>query len=147
MITAQVILLQCLQDHMQIPGVVFSTNEPAINYTAPVAYVAGAIEAIRAGANYTPPVTEPPEITSTTKGSAKISVRVYPNPSKETIYCDFESKGSANIHITDQTGKVVLTKSATGKNEQLNISELPQGLYIVTISTEEGVAIQKLVKE
>jgi hypothetical protein len=68
---------------------------------------------------------------------------IYPNPSKNTV--NF-SESVKNLIIYDLNGKIVLTHIDLAL--QLNISNLPEGNYIITSYTKEGKKFtQKLIKK
>lgn len=128
----------------------YASNEPAINYTAPVAYLAAGIEAIFAGATYTPPYTAPPVTGIFNSTSATIPVNVYPNPSKEEITVEFENNGLATVSVSDVTGKIVREEVApqgTWVSQKINIQNLPQGIYFINIRTEEGSSVKKIIRQ
>jgi len=73
------------------------------------------------------------------------SMKVYPNPASDVVWLDFtkiETQSPAvNVLITDIQGKVVLDREVgmTGgvQVEQLDISNLVSGVYIIAVSNEE----------
>jgi hypothetical protein len=72
------------------------------------------------------------------------SFTLYPNPAKDELHI----KSSSPIHrveIYSLTGSLQIYNDAF--NEKINISSLPQGVYMVKIRTSAGTAIQKMVKE
>ena len=70
---------------------------------------------------------------------------LYPNPATDGFYIDTKYNSTA-VSIYDLSGTLVLAKSVTGKT-YIDITALPQGIYIVKINTENGVAEKKLVKQ
>jgi hypothetical protein len=70
------------------------------------------------------------------------SVKIYPNPSTEKIYVNYESDFST-INIINLQGKTIL-KSNT---KNIDISGLENGIYIAQIMTENGVLNSKFVKQ
>lgn len=77
----------------------------------------------------------------TNKGFEKKSYLVYPNP----------TEGILSIKTTDKilsTGVYSLLGKllALSSENTFNISALPNGVYILKIETQEGVAIQKIIK-
>lgn len=76
------------------------------------------------------------------------SMNIYPNPSKD--YVNIES--GANflidaIQVTDMHGRIVDSFLVNANQYVLNISHLSKGVYFITISTESGVGVKKIVKE
>jgi hypothetical protein len=65
---------------------------------------------------------------------------VYPNPANNAVtvqWANLANAGTADITITDVTGRVVLTTTAdmnqTSGNQKLNISQLAKGLYVLHV--------------
>ena len=70
---------------------------------------------------------------------------LYPNPVSEGFQV-IGIKEDAKLSITDISGKMVLTKNITS-NEYINVNTLPQGLYIVKISTLNDTFVQRIIKK
>ncbi len=67
---------------------------------------------------------------------------VYPNPAKQFINIECH-KGMNTVYLTDVTGHVLISSQFTkGKNE-LNIGQLPDGMYLLKINNEPAVKIIK----
>jgi len=75
----------------------------------------------------------------------KESISIYPNPVKDLL--QFESSGLAidRLKIYDLRGRLVIEKESI--ENQINISQLQHGIYILEIETFVGVLKKKLVKE
>lgn len=79
---------------------------------------------------------------SSNEGS-KITLSVYPNPVKDILTIDTNEE-IATIAIYNQSGQCVLLPSKT----IINVSNFPQGLYVILITTKEGLSIQrKIIKQ
>ncbi len=63
---------------------------------------------------------------------------VYPNPAVSLITVEFGKPGKHQISIFDQTGRLQSESEQTGKKSNLDISTLPEGLYIIRIVNEDG---------
>jgi hypothetical protein len=57
---------------------------------------------------------------------------VYPNPAKNVLH--IQTNGKAIVSLTDQAGKVLLTKTIDGSGI-INIADLASGLYYLKINT------------
>ncbi len=64
----------------------------------------------------------------------------YPNPVKDILHIAIKDK--ATFYLTDQSGKVLLTKNITGDGE-LDVASLPAGLYYLKNNTTDEV--QKVI--
>lgn len=74
----------------------------------------------------------------------KNDLKIYPNPIKDK----FSITGNETINeiaIFDLLGKSVFTKK--GRQQNIDISFLPKGIYILKVSSDKGVTIQKIIKE
>jgi Leucine-rich repeat (LRR) protein len=72
-------------------------------------------------------------------------ILIYPNPASNELFIDVV-KGQINqIQIIDYTGRVA--KSMPGKQVKIiNVSNLTHGIYILKISTENGISTKQFVK-
>ena len=78
-------------------------------------------------------------------------VEVYPNPvvSMLNVECDFNSD-DVNYRIYGANGKIVYDKTGTcvnGQVESINVESFPIGLYLLKVSTKEGVSVYPIVKQ
>ncbi|HEY9178717.1 MAG TPA: T9SS type A sorting domain-containing protein, partial [Flavipsychrobacter sp.] len=77
-------------------------------------------------------------------------VQLYPNPAKESVQLEITAAQSvpANIVITDLQGKVMIATTmqlAIGRNvQQVNISTLPAGMYMVNVQAGNSRKVLKL---
>ncbi len=81
------------------------------------------------------------------KETTAVAFSLFPNPAKETITIE----GNLNIshaEAIDIRGRSIsLQFERQNNNYQINVAELPQGIYALKITTEKGVAFKKFVKE
>ena len=68
---------------------------------------------------------------------------VYPNPVKNTLHIESE-ENIDKAEIFDMQGKMAVTNENAS---EINVSALPQGNYLVRITTEKGVSTRTFVKE
>jgi hypothetical protein len=70
----------------------------------------------------------------------------YPNPANDAVAVKYTASEATSIVVTDVTGKVVATKTANAGNvsEIINVAELANGLYSITVATPTGVAVRKV---
>lgn len=76
---------------------------------------------------------------------------VFPNPAENYLTIKFDA---ANLHmkqieISDYTGKKLLreTPDVNAGIFQVQLGHLPQGLYLLTIYTDTGIALKKIIKK
>lgn len=82
-----------------------------------------------------------------------MNLTIFPNPSNEKVVLNYTLKSTENvvIKISDVTGKIVnelKPNGVIGNNKQeLNISNLSQGIYTITIQGDNSLSSQKLIVE
>jgi hypothetical protein len=78
------------------------------------------------------------EVTSTVDGKA------FPNPATNDVTINIEGEGSAQVIVTDLTGKVVINNGVNlvNGNAELNISALDAGMYVFNVTLENGKTAQ-----
>lgn len=76
------------------------------------------------------------------------SLILFPNPTNEIININFSnSVSAAKIIIYDTTGKIILTNEIENSDSnQINISNLNNGIYFVKIETNEKSETKKIIK-
>jgi hypothetical protein len=72
------------------------------------------------------------------------NIKVVPNPFTNQVSI-LNNKGSSMYSIIDITGKL-LKNGTVVHEENINTSEIPSGVYFISIQNEEGNTSQKLVK-
>ncbi|UPT69075.1 MAG: immunoglobulin domain-containing protein [Sphingobacteriales bacterium JAD_PAG50586_3] len=73
-------------------------------------------------------------------------VSIYPNPSSSDVYFTTPANmGTFNVKIISTTGQLVMDKIV--ENKQLNIGQLPSGLYTVLVTYQGKMARVMLMKE
>lgn len=71
---------------------------------------------------------------------------VYPNPAKNTLTVTLQvSSGVISIH--NLMGKLMIQKEISKTNSQIDITELPNGIYFLTIKSNGQITTQKIVKQ
>jgi hypothetical protein len=74
---------------------------------------------------------------------ARKSAHIYPNPVNHELHLSLEDV--QRVEIYDQLGKMIL--SETNPHLTISVSSLPQGIYIVKISTENECYTEKFIKQ
>ena len=73
---------------------------------------------------------------NTESAELQLQVKVFPNPTTETIFVTHPISNSFKVFISDLTGKVLLKKEV-GKQEPINIQGYPTGAYLINVTTED----------
>jgi hypothetical protein len=69
---------------------------------------------------------------------------IYPNPVKDgKVYIQTASESIKNIIIFDMSGKKVLSVQTHSK--ELNVSDMPTGVYLIKVEQDGNTAVQKLI--
>jgi len=71
------------------------------------------------------------------------NVVIYPNPAKSVL--NINNAENASIEVLDLLGRVLITKSSISLNEQLNVSELTSGTYLIKISSNNKTVTDKFI--
>jgi len=66
-----------------------------------------------------------------------VQLRVYPNPTSQSLYVSHPELNSFGIQIVDLNGKQVYSGSIS-KNQPLDVSNYSQGMYLITIENKEA---------
>lgn len=74
------------------------------------------------------------------------SLSMYPNPTSCGVTITSKSL-IANVSILDVNGRTLLEYAPEKEEISIDLSAIPQGLYIVRIECEEGVFNEKLIKQ
>lgn len=78
---------------------------------------------------------------------------LYPNPTKDSFTAEIDLKSAldATLTVTHANGQVVLSKKISGGNgkqkELISTQNWASGIYLISVSSAEGVTTQKLVVE
>lgn len=81
-----------------------------------------------------------------TKEIQNNSTVIYPNPVKNILNLKSE-KSVDQLQIFDLSGKSVFTQNNLKANTQIDVSNLPKGVYIVKINSNGEVKTQKITKK
>jgi spore coat protein H len=93
---------------------------------------------------YLDSVFKPATPLATEKPHSNAGLQVYPNPASGFITLAF-GQASFELSIQNTTGATVLHKTLAGGQNQVDISALPQGVYLVRATSPTATAVQKLL--
>ena len=75
------------------------------------------------------------------------SINLYPNPAINEIYINLGHKlAQGELMITDLSGKIVQRELINSDLTTLDVSDLPSGIYVVTVVLGDDVYTKKLIK-
>jgi len=72
-------------------------------------------------------------------------VSVYPNPASSTINVSFTTAEARNITLFSVVGEKVESKSTTGLNTSFDVSELPSGVYMIQVLSNNSTITQRVI--
>lgn len=76
------------------------------------------------------------------------NIKVYPNPTTERIFIQREQNGALQLSLLDMRGSMLMQKSVSASSSQLDLSQLPNGIYILRMSdgkqAVKSIRIKKL---
>lgn len=83
------------------------------------------------------------------KTAVASSLEVYPNPAKDVVNVSNSNNTAINaVQVTDINGRVVKTAKYEGTvSAQVNIADLASGVYMMSISSDNGTTTKKIVKQ
>ena len=78
--------------------------------------------------------------------SSKFSV--YPNPVNNVInFSNDQNAVVSSVEMADLNGRVVKTVKVDATEGQISVNDLATGMYMMKITTDQGTAVKKIVKQ
>ncbi|MFP9115799.1 T9SS type A sorting domain-containing protein [Flavobacterium sp. RHBU_3] len=85
-------------------------------------------------------------VLSTGNFTKDTSVKLYPNPAKNTV--NITAQGNIQtVQLYDVQGRLLQAANASGLTTAIDVSGRAAGIYFVKVITDKGTAVEKLVKE
>jgi len=72
---------------------------------------------------------------------------IYPNPSSGLVNINFDNNASSRVNIHDINGKLIIGQNFENNQNQVDLSNQPKGVYLITINQEGRETTQKLILE
>ena len=73
------------------------------------------------------------------------NTKIYPNPAQNVV--NVEVDGLNEIEVYDINGRFLLKKQMSENKNSIDISSLSKGIYVLKVSTENGIGNFKIIKE
>lgn len=89
-------------------------------------------------------------VTSVNSLDIDMAIDIYPNPSNNEINIiipDTEKLTSNTITLLSPLGQILITEKINSQKSIIDISSLPKGLYLLTISVNENIFTKKIIKQ
>ena len=76
------------------------------------------------------------------------SLRVYPNPTSDNLFITGNNLDMQNVFVSDLNGRILKSFNFDSVSDAvLDLSELTNGVYIVSIKSDQGTVNKKIVKQ
>jgi hypothetical protein len=84
--------------------------------------------------------------------NAKIGLQAYPNPAVDqlNVVVSLPAEDNINVKLANGVGQVVFEKQVNGTSRfstTINVKDLPAGIYLLSVKTQNGVRVEKLMKD
>ncbi len=76
-----------------------------------------------------------------------ISIEIFPNPAKDMVYINFTDNQNMKMQVYDIIGKCILQEVLYNSTNEIDISPLPKGVYIIELMGTDHTIRHKLIKE
>lgn len=74
-------------------------------------------------------------------------IRVSPNPVAHRLHVQIDDLDPETIELTDISGRPISSLSMNSRLINIDVNDLPAGLYLLKIYTEQGLVIKRFVKK
>ncbi|MBD5369745.1 MAG: T9SS type A sorting domain-containing protein [Bacteroides sp.] len=81
---------------------------------------------------------------------AEKTIRIYPNPTKGDLKVEisgYEERDSGTLMLFSMSGQLLMTADITAEINDLNLSNLPDGMYILRISLNGDDSVWRIIKD
>jgi hypothetical protein len=80
------------------------------------------------------------------ENKGEFSVQVFPNPVSSELVVRAQGAKEVAVAVMDMKGNVLLQRAGTHE-AIFNLSDLPKGMYIVRLVSQDNVVVRKIIKE
>jgi hypothetical protein len=74
-------------------------------------------------------------------------MQIYPNPATNEVTINHNDLTNVAVKVTDISGKLVINQTLNQTSSTVSISDLNAGVYLFTITSNEGQTTKKIVKQ
>lgn len=78
--------------------------------------------------------------------SRNLNLRVFPNPAYQQVTVDWDSRNSEKVSLLDLNGRLLQQFDLTVNHLQIQLSDLPAGMYLIKVENKMQCASKLLVK-
>ncbi len=76
-----------------------------------------------------------------------VSWKVYPNPVQDLLIIEHSADGALQVEVYNALGQVVRNTTAEGALVEVNLANLPAGMYYVKLTSDEFEQTTSITKE
>ncbi|MGB0888087.1 MAG: T9SS type A sorting domain-containing protein [Vicingaceae bacterium] len=87
-----------------------------------------------------------PTLVKSIANNEKELIKIYPNPVQNKLFFELDNEEVLQLEIIDFSGKLILSKKDYTK-KNVDVSSLSQGIYVLRISTQNGITTNRFVKQ
>jgi endoglucanase len=76
------------------------------------------------------------------------SLKIFPNPASDRIFLKSDLSSELEYELINLTGQILLSGKIVnlgGKPDEINVSGIPHGIYLIRIISESGIFSQKII--
>jgi len=71
---------------------------------------------------------------------------IYPNPTNNLLTIETDKPDHYSIDITSMNGQLIYNSDMDRTSQQIDLSSLQKGVYVITVRSKDFVTIKKIVK-
>ncbi len=80
--------------------------------------------------------------------SAVLGLKIFPNPAHQSLYINIHNAGTeTSARVIDMSGATRVVQVFNTSNHEIQLADLPAGIYILQVSNQHGVQRSRFVKE
>ena len=79
--------------------------------------------------------------------NSDFQIKIYPNPSTDKVFFEWVSVNPIFINLYTITGQHILTSKLSKQNNEIDISQLSNGLYFIHITDNKKNRVEKIILE
>ena len=97
-----------------------------------------------AGSIYSPTVNIPEN-----KNLNPYQIDIFPNPVSGNLALKLYDNVSGKTHVTlhNSLGEIIINETFLGSEHRLDMNTIPNGFYLITVTSKQGNIIKKIIKE
>ncbi|UCH15224.1 MAG: T9SS type A sorting domain-containing protein, partial [Bacteroidales bacterium] len=78
-----------------------------------------------------------------------LSFNIYPNPVTSDLIIELKDGlfDDAYLILYDSHGNSIIKETVKGREHRMNLSDIPEGIYIISLTSKQGNIVRKFVKQ